>query len=118
MPVHYSPRTPLTLVVGSPTAARARLGYEVDNAVANGKRVGVLLLEEDRQLLPPGVHVESVGSWSKPAATATRLFSALRSLDASNLDQLFARQVADPSVGLGRALADRLRRAARLVIEA
>ena len=47
MPVHYSPRTPLTLVVGAQAAAQARLRTEVEAAVASGQPVGVLALEED-----------------------------------------------------------------------
>jgi hypothetical protein len=45
------------------------------------------------------------------------LFEALRSLDRSGLDVLFARELADPSLGLGRALADRLRRAAHRILD-
>ena len=47
MPVHYSPRTPLTLVIGAQAAAQARLRTEVEAAVVAGQRVGVLALEED-----------------------------------------------------------------------
>lgn len=116
MPVHYSPRTPLTLVVGAPAAAQARLRAEVTTAVAAGQAVGVLALQDDA--FPPPARVEVVGAWSEPAVSAARLFEAIRALDAANLDVLFARQLADPSVGLGQALADRLRRAANRIIEA
>jgi hypothetical protein len=77
----------------------------------------VLSLEDDLQLLPGGVRVEAVGSWSDPATSARHLFDAIRALDSADLDVLLARELADPSVGLGRALADRLRRAARRVID-
>jgi L-threonylcarbamoyladenylate synthase len=115
--VHYSPRTPLTLIAGPPDAARQRLRDEVEAALAMDKRVGVLLLDEDRVVIPADVVTESVGAWTDPAIVATRLFDAMRALDAANLDQLFARDLADPSFGLGRALADRLRRAAHRVID-
>jgi L-threonylcarbamoyladenylate synthase len=132
MSVHYSPRTPLTLIVGSTTAARARLRAEVEAAVAAGKRVGVVALAEDvaRGQRPETggdssvaggqsvVRVEVVGAWSDPTASAARLFEAIRALDAANLDVLFARELADPSVGLGQALIDRLRRAAQRIIQA
>jgi threonylcarbamoyl-AMP synthase-like protein len=58
-----------------------------------------------------------VGTWTDPACSAARLFDALRALDRSGLDALFARDLADPEAGLGRALADRLRRAARRVLD-
>jgi L-threonylcarbamoyladenylate synthase len=118
MPVHYSPRTPLTLIVGPPAAAQARLWTEVESAGAAGQQVGALALEEDGALFSASVRVEMVGSWSAPALSAARLFEAIRVLDAANLDVLFARELADPTVGLGQALADRLRRAAQRIIEA
>jgi L-threonylcarbamoyladenylate synthase len=113
--VHYAPRTPLTLVTGS--WARTRLIHEVETAVRGGQSVGVLALSEDVASLPEGVDVEVVGEWAKPEMSATRLFETIRSLDARGLDVLFARDLADPSKGLGRALSDRLRRAAQQVLD-
>jgi L-threonylcarbamoyladenylate synthase len=113
--VHYAPRTPLTLVTGG--SARERLVDEVSAAVSKGERVGVLALEEDIALLPETVRTEVVGTWQTPEKTATRLYDVLRSLDRVGLDALFARDLADPTVGLGRAISDRLRRAARRVLD-
>jgi hypothetical protein len=45
------------------------------------------------------------------------LFEAIRALDAERLDALYVRELADPTTGLGRALADRLRRASQRVID-
>jgi L-threonylcarbamoyladenylate synthase len=113
--VHYAPRTPLTLIVGA--AAREQLINEVRAALEHGQRVGVLALTEDLPELPHEAKLEVVGTWSDPSATAARLFEAIRSLDARRLDVLFARELADPTSGLGRALADRLRRASRRVLD-
>lgn len=113
LPIHYSPHTPLYLV-----GERARLVRAVELALKQGVRVGVLALEEDVQLLPREAHIEVVGSWSDPQQSAARLFDALRALDTARLDVLYARDLADPSVGVGRALADRLRRASRRLIDA
>ncbi len=118
LPVHYSPRTPLTLIVGAAGIPAARLRTEVEAAVAAGLRVGVLALEEDRGVFSSSVRLEVVGSWSDPAASAARLFEALRVLDAADLQVLFVRELAEPSVGLGQALADRLQRAAHRIIQA
>ena len=115
LPVHYSPRTALTLIVGP--SARERLIREAATAAGQGQRVGVLALEEDVTSLPTAARVEIVGAWSDPATSATRLFDAVRALDAADLDVMFARELADPTLGLGRALADRLRRAARRIID-
>jgi L-threonylcarbamoyladenylate synthase len=117
MPVHYSPRTPLTLVVGPPAAARARLRAEVESALAAGQTVGVIALEEDQGLWS-GAKIEVVGAWTDPSASAARLFDVVRALDAANLDVLYVRQLADPARGLGRAVEDRLRRAAQRIIDA
>jgi len=117
LPVHYSPRTALALVVGPAQSARDRLIHEVDVALNATQRVGVLALEDDVGSLARGARLEIVGAWSDPAATARRLFDAVRALDAANLDIIYARELADPALGLGRALADRLRRAARRIID-
>jgi L-threonylcarbamoyladenylate synthase len=113
--VHYAPRTPLTLIVGP--AAAARLAMEVKSALDRGHRVGVIALSDDVTRLPEGAHLRVVGAWDQPEESATRLFEALRSLDAERLDVLFVRELADPTRGLGRALADRLRRASRRVLD-
>ena len=113
LPVHYSPRTPLHLA-----RDREHLVRAVDLAVKMGVKVGVLALEEDAAILPREAQVEVVGTWSNPERSAARLFEALRSLDEAGLDALYVRELADPDVGLGRALADRLRRASRRVLDA
>jgi L-threonylcarbamoyladenylate synthase len=118
LPSHYAPRTPLVLVTGPPAAARERLVAEIRAGLAAGQLAGLLALYEDANVVPPGVVSEALGPWFAPARTAARLYDALRALDRRNLDVLFARELADPSTGLGRALADRLRRAATRVIEA
>ena len=116
--VHYAPRTPLTLVVGTPAGARARLAAEVATALAAGRAVGLLQLDEDADLVQSGVVAAPIGQWGDDVRLAARLFDALRALDRSGLDVLLAREVADPSFGLGPALADRLRRAAARVVAA
>jgi L-threonylcarbamoyladenylate synthase len=118
LPTHYAPRTPLVLILGDPPRARARLLAELKRAHAEGKRAGALLVDEDLAMLPSGVRVESVCSHGDDAQIAARLFGALRALDRAHVEVLFALQLADPNSGFGRALADRLRRAAAHVIEA
>jgi L-threonylcarbamoyladenylate synthase len=113
---HYAPRTPLTLVLGPRNAARERLLDEVRRATDEGRRVGVIALEEDVAFFAEGVQVEVVARWNEADEAARRLFDAMRALDGRGLDVLFARELA-PSSGLGRALADRLRRASQRVID-
>jgi L-threonylcarbamoyladenylate synthase len=113
--VHYSPRTPLMLVTGD--SARQRLAHEVIAALARGQRVGVITLTEDIPLWPEAVVAAEVGTWDDPARSAARLYAVLRALDRDNLDIILARDLADPNLSLGRALADRLRRAAHRVLD-
>lgn len=107
---HYSPRTPLIMIAG--VNARERLRGAVGEAVAAGKRVGVLALREDRGQFPVGATVREVGTWNEAEAIARRLFDELRHLDRLNMDVLFVRELTDPRSGLGWAVADRLKRAA------
>jgi len=107
---HYSPRAPLTLYEGPSGPALARLAHDAGEARAAGRRVGVLVADDDALpaldvLRPP------LGEAGDAAAIAARLFAALRELDAAGVDEILAR--AHPAMeGLGDAIGDRLRRAA------
>jgi L-threonylcarbamoyladenylate synthase len=107
---HYAPRCPMTLYEGA--AATARMMDDALAAIGRGKRVGVLIPQEDGpafEALP--VHTVLLGAEADPAMVARRLYAALRELDASDVDLILARAVGG-STGLGLALRDRLRRAA------
>jgi L-threonylcarbamoyladenylate synthase len=117
LPSHYAPRTPLVLITLPPAEGRLQLQAEVESALSAGLRVGVLLLEEDHDLLPAEAARATVGAYDQPHRSASRLFDALRALDALGLDILIARDLADPARGLGQALADRLRRAAQRTVD-
>lgn len=95
LPSHYAPRTPLEL-------------GDLDELLARhaGRRLGVLAFERERSALACRV-LSAGGSLSE---AAQRLFAALRELDASGAELLLAEPV--PERGLGRAINDRLRRAA------
>jgi len=94
---HYATRTPLALL-GGPAPKDPGAG-----------RVGLLALRA-----APAAHgyaaVEVLAPDGSLATAAARLFAALRRLDALGLDRLVAEPV--PEEGLGRAILDRLRRAA------
>jgi L-threonylcarbamoyladenylate synthase len=90
---HYSPRAPLTLYEGAPERVLERIRQDVATAEAAGRRVGLLVADDDA------------------AVMASRLYAALRELDAAGVDEIFAR-LPPASGGLSEAVADRLRRAA------
>ena len=102
-PGHYAPRTPLTLLpdgsVGSTAdastaAAIGWLGFRADRPARQGTFSAV----------------EYLSSGGDLCEAATRLFAALRRLDEAQVNCILAESV--PEEGLGRAIMDRLRRAA------
>jgi len=108
---HYAPRTPLTLYAGEPSHVIARIAAEASDALRDGRRIGILAADEDREHLPKAAQIVTVGAARDLAAIAARLYAALRELDAAQVDHILARSF-DSSDGLGIAIADRLRRAA------
>jgi L-threonylcarbamoyladenylate synthase len=116
---HYAPTADLTLYEGDPARIVDRIGSDVRTAVAQGSRVGILAPEEDLSALAPmiastaavgRVEVRPLGSRRDIERAARELFSALRDLDASGVDVIFA--VSPGSEGLALAIRDRLARAA------
>lgn len=102
LPQHYAPRTPLVLrlgetasVGGSPMTLRTRVG---------------LLTFGVRDEIESFARVENVSDDGDLREAAANFFAALRRLDAAGLDLIAADLF--PESGLGRALNDRLRRAA------
>ncbi|MCM0675608.1 L-threonylcarbamoyladenylate synthase [Micromonospora phytophila] len=93
---HYAPRTPLRLVPGA------------EPAHADGVRRGFLAFR-DR---PAGdwAAVEVLSTAGDLTEAAARLFDALHRLDGAGVAEILAEPV--PEVGVGRAVNDRLRRAA------
>ena len=96
LPRHYAPRTPLVLC-----SEGVPIGPE--------RRLGLLSLT-----VPADCHgfaaIEILSESGDLREAAANLFAALRRLDAHGLDLIVARPV--PEQGLGRAIMDRLRRAA------
>jgi len=103
LPRHYAPaRTPLVLA-------------ERNAPAPAGKRVGLLSLK-GRGDTGGFAQVEVLSSLGDLREAAAALYAALRRLDASGLDLIVAELA--PEEGLGRAINDRLRRAAGSPLEA
>ena len=110
---HYSPRASLFLLTGEPAETSPAFRRAIERAVQDGRRVGVLLLDEDAPLLADladQLQVAPLGSERNLASVAAHLFAAMRSLDAAGCDAMYARTTG--SAGLGLAILDRLTRAA------
>jgi L-threonylcarbamoyladenylate synthase len=93
---HYAPRTPLRVVRRS------------DPAPAGAGRRGYLALRDRPD--DGYAAVEVLAPDGDLTTAAARLFDALHRLDAAGVTEILAEEV--PEVGLGRAVNDRLRRAA------
>lgn len=110
---HYSPRARVLLVRGDAAAFGALA--QVATARCGDWRLGLLVTDAD---LPAcaglAATVVSLGPADDPGALARNLFARLRSLDAAGVDLILAHEVAIP--GLGRAVRDRLFRAANGVV--
>jgi len=97
LPRHYAPRTPIVLDWDEKHLDSYR-----------DKKIGLLVFQEPKNFLK--FHqIEVLSKKGDFREAAANLFSAIRRLDALNLDLILAEAV--PEVGLGRAIMDRLRRA-------
>jgi L-threonylcarbamoyladenylate synthase len=94
---HYAPRTPIVLDWDE---------KHLDSY--KGKKIGFLAFQESENFLQ-FQHVQVLSKKGDFREAAANLFSAIRRLDALDLDLILAQAV--PEVGLGRAIMDRLRRA-------
>ena len=102
---HYAPGPPLTI---APAGRRVTPGRP-------GERLGLLAASEAGRARAeraggPFAAVEVLAPDGDPVRAAARLFDALHALDEAGLDRIVAQPV--PEHGLGRAVMDRLRRAA------
>jgi L-threonylcarbamoyladenylate synthase len=107
---HYAPAAEVLLYAG-PVRERvlAAMAAAARERRAAGQRVAVLVHGQDAGWFA-GEDVEVVPLGDDLDAVARELFATLRSLDARQVDVVIVRQFA--AAGLGRTLADRLRRAA------
>lgn len=117
---HYAPRAKVVLVEVVPgeaqlgeagvTPTAAALSSSVHRLWCEGLRVGVMATAESAAGVPRGAVVRVMGSRHDPATVAAGLFALLRELDDAGLDAIVVEGI--PEQGLGRAVMDRLRRAA------
>jgi L-threonylcarbamoyladenylate synthase len=108
---HYAPESALWLCVGEAGACRAWLRARAAAQLAAGRRVGLLVPDEDAAALADlGADCEPLGPAADHAAIARRLYAALRALDARRPDLILARDMGEGGIAL--AIRDRLTRAA------
>jgi L-threonylcarbamoyladenylate synthase len=100
-PFHYSPHTKLRLL------EKPRLRFQ------KSKHLGLLSFTGSTPKISAYTHVEILSKKGDLREAAANLFSCLHRLDTWKLDSIDAEPV--PSSGLGHAILDRLRKAARRV---
>jgi L-threonylcarbamoyladenylate synthase len=106
---HYAPHARLILV----EASIAELPELFTQAIGEhaGERLGLMLPEELLTAAPANVEIFRWGRWTTPESLARSLYAGLRALDAAGCTVILC--PLPPKDGLGEALHDRLRKAAR-----
>ena len=112
---HYAPAAPLLLFPCDAIEGEDGLLQRLLAAKNAGGKVGAVVSPEVAALLPDGVEIAIHGSRQDPAAAAAGLYQALRWFDTHPVDVIFAEGV--PEQGIGRALMNRLGKAAGTVEE-
>lgn len=111
MEKHYSPQAELVFFKGAEPKVLAAMRQRLVELLAEGKRVGLLIASEDRDVFAGySVRIADLGPQSNLSLIAARLFAAMRSLDGQGVDVILARGFG--STGLGMAIEDRLHKAA------
>lgn len=111
---HYAPRAPLYLVEGNGLAQKQRLAALNESFARQGRRVGLILFAESAGLFSAPV-IKVLGPKKKPELAAEKLFAALRSMDTLGVDVIIAEGLEEKD--LGRAVMNRLRKAATQIIK-
>ena len=112
---HYAPAAPLVLFSHDSVQGEKGLLRQLNEALQAGKKIGAIVSSEVAALLPDGIEVSVYGSNRNPAKAATSLYQSLRWFDDHPVDIIFAEGV--PERGIGRALMNRLYKAASSVGE-
>lgn len=108
---HYSPKAPVILLEGTAEHIANHTKKLIDEYRQKNLNVGVLTSAENAdQYCDSGAYVADYGSRNQPAAAAAVLYDLLRRFDHYGVDVIIAESL--PTYGIGRAVMDRLRRAA------
>lgn len=108
---HYAPRAALVLFQGPRAAVLAAMHDQAIRLLSQGERIGLLVGDEDAaEFAQLPVKIQIVGPAADLQQVAQGLFASLRSLDDAGVTLILARDFG--SSGLGRAIRDRLTRAA------
>ncbi|MBU9724364.1 MULTISPECIES: L-threonylcarbamoyladenylate synthase [Bacillaceae] len=103
---HYAPSAPLVLVDGGVDFFHR----QVEEGVAAGKKVGVMVTEDNRGLFLEAHQEVVCGKRTDLSTVAQRLYESLRAFDKNNVDIIYSEVF--PETAIGSAIMNRLRKAA------
>ncbi|WP_093227695.1 L-threonylcarbamoyladenylate synthase [Thermoflavimicrobium dichotomicum] len=106
---HYAPQGELWLVQGEEKSMIRKMRQLAEQALARGKKVGILTTEEHQDQFR-GLFVVSCGRRKEPASVAIRLYDALRRFDEEKVEIIYAESF--PQYGLFHSIMNRLWKAA------
>jgi L-threonylcarbamoyladenylate synthase len=106
---HYAPKAKTILLEGAEDLVLTNMLEMFNQYQTQGKKVGILTSEENAAKFS-GAEVLHYGKRQDAAAAANALYASLRRFDQLGVDIILAEGI--PDTGLGRAVMDRLRRAA------
>jgi len=110
---HYAPRAPLTLVMGKPNGIVDKIVHLAGNPNRGG--IGVLCTDETFSRYPDTFVRVSLGSRFAPYGMLRNLYKCLRLFDKLGVSEIYAEGVDE--VGINITLMNRLRKAARRVVD-
>lgn len=107
---HYAPKAELTIVMGAPEKVRDRINELTAADIAAGKKVGVIATVESRNAYHDQTVLKIMGMRNDESTVAHNLFAILREFDDTGVDVIYSEGFEDS--GIGRAIMNRLRKAA------
>jgi L-threonylcarbamoyladenylate synthase len=106
---HYAPEAEMLVVSGEASEVVAKIRQYIDECKKEGKKAGVLASYETCECYD-AAKVLCPGSASRMEDLASRIYACLREFDEAKVDIIFAEGY--PEVGIGRAIMNRLKKAA------
>jgi L-threonylcarbamoyladenylate synthase len=106
---HYAPKGDLMIVQGAQDNVVSYINDKSQQAMAEGKRVGVIATDATKAMYRADV-VKSVGNREDESTIAHELFKVLREFDDEQIDIMFSESFDDS--GIGQAIMNRLLKAA------
>lgn len=106
---HYAPKADLVLVDGEEKKVVAKINALTKEAMAAGKKVGIIGTDETIDCYNQG-EVVSIGTRSDEDSIARHLYSILRQFDDMDVDMIYSESFATPRIG--QAIMNRLLKSA------